>query len=218
MQKPRAGPKGGRAKKPPFEFDKDTRLRLAETLRRDQDARRSTPAAIREVIRAIEARAREFVETKVLAIENSDAKVREAIQQLQLAVTRTGVALGALPPKARTALTERLLLERGEAAGTTLAQARENMRLLRYAAQRALSDGAPNPKGGRPVDQRGQQLAADTALILSDSGIVATSYVDGPVARILSVVFEAVGHRPGDMRTLLDGLLAKLGDIPPKTF
>jgi len=192
----------------PFTFKAHTREQLALLLRLMKDVPRA-----REFIGALERRAREFVEVLPFAIVNSDSAVREAVQALRLSATRTQEVIRGLPPRARDAVIERLYLERGLPA-RTLNEARENMAALRWAALRVLSDLAPNPKGGRPVDHRGQRFAADLALIFSDIGGITNEHVEGNLAKILLVVFEAVGYPTGDMATLLKGIKLKLGDIP----
>jgi len=205
MQKSRRRPASKAGTPKPFAFGAETREQLAKLLYRPT----FEPAAIRDVINALERRAGDFVATGPLSAKNSDAAVREVVQRLARAVTRTHETIRALPPKAMGAVYDRLRKERG-VKDDVLAQARQSMRLLNYAAVRILSDLAPNPKGGHPVDHRGQQFAADIALILSDLGIEASVYEDGPWAKILEAIFETVKRPTGDMRTLLTGALGRM--------
>jgi hypothetical protein len=196
-----------RSKRPPFAFDDATREGLALIFRRHRHPKLKKPGPIRELISALEIRAGQFIETRQLSVQNSDLAVREAIRKIFCATTDLREALDQkkLPPRARTELLVRLdeLNERYDVLG----QVRAGTKLLRYAAARALADLAPNAKGGRPVDHRGQRFGADIALILSDVGMLPRDSVEGPVAEVLEIVFDAVGHEPGDMRTLLKGVL-----------
>jgi hypothetical protein len=201
-----------RQKPLPFTLSDDARRQLAEILRPLRN-----PAATKRAIDAIERRARDFVGTRPASITNANAAVRESAGRLRRACTLAADTIQALPPRTRDGIAERLLLERAVPPGL-LAEVRRDLRLLAYAAERVRADAAPAPKGGRPVDRRGQTLAADVALILSDYGVEPTEYTDGPLARCLTVIFEAVRHPPGDMRTLLAAVVRKLGGKPLKTF
>jgi hypothetical protein len=198
-----------------FTLSDEAREGLAVILRRHQDPFRRRPEVISDIINELERQARDFVETRPASVANSDEAIREAVFELRRAGTRVQNALRALPPKASTLISERLLLDRA-VAPSFLADIKKAMRLLDFAAQRVQAELAPSPKGGHPVDHRGQLFAADLMLTLSDVGIRLASSDSGPATEILEIIFEAVCHPIGDMRTLVDGARVKMGDLPQK--
>jgi hypothetical protein len=211
---PRQPPKKQPAR--PFTLSADDRERLATILRPLRN-----PALGKRVIDALEEQARDFVETtpviKAAASGNSNRKVLAAVAELRCSVGRARTAIGALPPRARDLVAEMLHFERAVPPGL-LPRLTRDLRHVEYAPERVRAAVAPAPTGGRPVDHRGQNFAAELAMIPGDIGIQPTTYVDGPLAQCLEVLFVAVGHQPGDMRTLLRAVQKKLGEKPPKTF
>jgi hypothetical protein len=200
----------------PFTLSDEAREQLAIILRPLKDATRS-----KVVIDALEEQARDFVETraviKMAGSGNSNAKALKAIVTLRRTLERAGKEIDALPRRAADLIAEVLILERAAPPGLP-ARLRRDLRLLGYAADRARGAVAPAPTGGRPVDHQGQNFAAEIASILGAIGIQPTTYTDGPLAECLGILFDAVGHQPGDMRTLLEAVRKKLGGLPPSTF
>jgi hypothetical protein len=202
LHKPRARPSSVK----PFVFDEATRKHLATIFRRHQDENLRSPKVIHAVLDQLEQQAREFVEARPAAIQNSNRAVRQALQRLQALAARTDETVRDLPPRARDLLA---------GMGASTLEARKIIRALRRASILALADLAPNPKGGGPTDHRGQSFGATLAVILDDFGMRPTEYVDGPVAQIIQLVCDAVGHQTGDLKTLLKGVRTKIGDLPP---
>jgi hypothetical protein len=44
-------------------------------------------------------------------------------------------------------------------------------------------------------------------------GVATTAHIDGPWAQHVELIFVAVGHKTGDLRTLLAGALRKIPEL-----